>query len=269
MKKLYVPRFKQRTSSFGQPLRVCTSDKCMSYITDADNLRRIKHDCRKKSRSLQRIKSFGCESKACKRCGCDRSEHMIITFDSAFVETFELDDSRQLKLTGSEDEATKIASHVQTLEETVTLLQDDQTKITSTMATFSNFLKTNSVAPYNNEIEDHLRLALRIAHDAALPGTVERLENVRREYERECEKLEKGSNESRSKADAISAKYIETLIDRLYALKTVGEMIKECMQVAEAAEMNDSKLNEVVSDLSEHKVLSKRHLKLRSNTVTI
>ena len=253
LQNLHIPHFKQAVIQFKRPVKVCTSEKCLRYITDENRLKRCKYDCKRDSKSLQTLQMFRFEKRNCTHCGCDRGEHEVITYEVVFVEIMAKDMSIQRQLNDNELIAQFIKEHVHRLEIKKRKLDDEQATITSVMATFSSFLKVNSITPYNDAIGRYIDVSIRNASNE----TAVCLEKIRQQYQDDSKIIEEAMQKQNSCQKSLTPIEIEMHILNLFSLENVGTMIKECAQIAEAAELDATKLYEAECPLKSSHIIDK------------
>ena len=121
------------------------------------------------------------------------------------------------------------------------------------MATFSRFLKANSITPYKDAIGWYIDVSIWNApHE-----TTVYLEKIRQLYQDDIKILEESIKNQNSCEKSLTPNEIKTHILNLFSLENVGMMIKECAQIAEATELDATKLYEVECPLKSSHIIDK------------
>ena len=244
---LYIPHFRQKTIPFECPLVVCTSKKCRPIVGEPC-ARNVQSKCARESDKRFVQEAFPNVKVKCRSCGCDEKEHEIVLFEVQAMEVNQHNPIVLRQLENNETISKVILAHIEKLEERNEELDEEQKLITQTMVKFTLFLKTNAIAPYNGAMDRYLRFTIR---NSSNDEAVERLEEIRRRYQRETESVEEMRERACDDASPTTSE-IGDLIAGLYSLKNVGQMIRECVMVAEDTEINAAKSKEVVVTLKKH-----------------
>jgi len=258
--KLYIPVIDLQTKPLNYPRTVCTAQKCVKHIS-VGGVQKIDymHHCHPHCNltgvqtnivncvALQQCAAMN-QFHSCKHCGCSWSVHMHITYECTQVQTQIVDEAveRQIK-----DKATKIETtqqHLQSLQDRINKLEDEKRLVAEVSAQFGCFLKHNAIAPFNDAMSDYLEHLIQVERGKISAGgdrnNLAGLEKMKSMYEEEVKMLEKAINDPTSYINVPSAEKIKKLYDDLCRLEITGPMLKDVMNVAEAAGIGATQYSE-------------------------
>ena len=232
----------QKTGKF-VPLRerltVCVNDKCTEVITVGGeqrinyksnchvgcSLHRVVQECIghpviKRCRALNKTGS-------CRNCGCDWTKHMHITYRYERNLTYvEMDDSN----------SSKTPQSIMTLiDKRISDLRKEEAAIRQICVKLSQFLKANSITPFNDDMLEYLRHFIQEEKQKQMQGAhntqvIEGLEKMIKDYTDEVNLFTKcisPQNNSDNFDNASQIDEIFTLVQKLYELPINGKLIEE------------------------------------------
>lgn len=211
-------QFETKAVVLNRAQRVCLSDKCVTMRTIGDENIPV-YKCSQKTAWLFKEDS---SKTNCEQCGCKMENHSNTTYV-----VFEIEKK--------EEQIVKADNHMESMNKEVRELQEEQKQITDTGAQFAKFLKMNAITPYNDATGDYFDYVIRAKKDKKV---IDRLVEIKNEHQAEMKRLEETMKAVGSLEDTPTPDDVRKLIDKLYAMKHNGRMIRDTVTVAEAAEMN-------------------------------
>ncbi|CAF4262453.1 unnamed protein product [Rotaria sordida] len=231
---------------FDYPRTVCVNRKCTEIIIVDDQrkvdyitkchlhcyLRDVEQECIGHS-MLKDCHAINKQTGLCHECGCSWTIHMHISYEYETFITFVNIDN-----TNSQSVLTSIDKHIAALRE-------EENSILEVCGKLSQFLKKNSITPYNDEILGYIRYFIseeEMKRDAGAKNedVIQGLKNMIRQYENEQKLFNAVPNENTSSMDLkiIHNEYeledIFGLVGKLYKLPINGSSIQQ--QVKELKE---------------------------------
>jgi len=255
VRNLYIPRLKIVHVPLGYPRTVCTDPKhTLSHKIENTTVVEYNTICHEhcylkgvNPESFPNPSLKNCEAMDwnynCKVCGCSWDKHMHLTYELKLEYEKVIDNSLKILIEEKKSAREKIHEFIQTSKNEIKSLEEEQKIIHRTCAKFGFFLKTNAIAPYNDEIKDYLLHLIRIEKESVALGgdrdILDSLENNLRAYEVEVEILESSMNNELS----YKIKPDEVMND-LRKLNSLPLMGKQIEQVLKGVLVSDSKFHE-------------------------
>ena len=247
-RQIRVPRIVTETLRLDQPRIVCT--RCNPGAAD-----RNVPDCRsvKKTFFGKVSAAFG-HPKVCKQCRCPPSAHMEMMYEILQVEIMETIDAPSDCAEQEGDEANRAAqAFIKTLEEEVRNLREEQKQVISASAQFACFLRRNSIAAYNDALDDYFERIIVVAREDTKGNNrrrMEDLEAVRHKYREETKALNDALDDPRAKVNPPTSVEIQQLIDKIMQMKHTGPLLNEIARFAAEAEKQARQHAEIVVDVT-------------------
>ena len=217
-KEFYIPVVDIEKEAFECTQSICTSETCTTYEAKG-NEKRHQFKCIQK----YDLDTWCHSNYACTICGCDESLHRQFTHKTVFTE--HSDETVMLVSQTTEDDDVRQAYEKQ-LDIRDNELKIEQNEITKRQADFACFLKTNALKPYNDIMIEYLDFFIKARGDVN-KATRENLENVCKRYKEEVSILQTALTNPNSNVDPLNLDNIRIVIDRLYSMKHVGEMLRK------------------------------------------
>jgi len=237
-----IPQKIGKFVSLKQRLTVCIDNKCteviiingeqrIDYKSNCHvgcSLNRVVQECIghpiiKRCRALKRTGS-------CRTCGCDWTKHMHITYRYERNLTYvDIDQSN----------SSRTPQSIMTLiDKRISDLRNEETSIRKTCVKLSQFLKANSITPFNDDIFEYIRHFINEEKQKRMSGTdntqiIRGLEQMIKDYTEEVNlynSVISSESNSTSTDNLDNAKQIDeifTLVQQLYQLPINGEFIRE------------------------------------------
>ena len=251
-KNLYIPRTETRTKAYDCIKKVCASSDCMKYVK-IDNVTKIEYKCIHTSSSKQ-IKSRK-RSGHCKQCACDNSVHKKITYEMWTVATRDINSSVQQQIFNQETAAKAVEENIKELEQEVVELTQEQTKIIKISAKFACFLQKYAITPYNDAMDEFMDYYIKQETDRSSKANrsknstsskkMKNLIEIRSKYNKQVKDLEAAIKTPNNSEVDITSEDVKNLIDELYAMKHLGDKIRNVARAVEQAELAAVKESEV------------------------
>ena len=230
----------QKTGQF-VPLRerltVCVNEKCTEVITvNGEQRINYKSNCHvgcslhtvlqecighpiiKRCRALRKTGS-------CRECGCDWTKHMHITYKYERNLTYiQLDDSDSLRTP---------QSIMILIDKRITELRKEETAIRQICVKLSQFLKANSITPFNDDMLEYLRHFIKEEKQKQIEGKnngeiISGLEQMMKDYTVELNLVRENISLTTDNVDnSMKIEEIFTLVQKLYDLPINGKLIEE------------------------------------------
>ncbi|CAF1368304.1 unnamed protein product [Rotaria sordida] len=241
-----IPQKMGKILHFDYPRTVCVNRKCTEIIIVDDQrkvdyitkchlhcyLRDVEQECIGHS-MLKDCHAINKQTGLCNECGCSWTIHMHISYEYETFITFVNIDN-----TNSQSVLTSIDKHIAALRE-------EENSILEVCGKLSQFLKKNSITPYNDEILGYIRYFIseeEMKRDAGAKNedVIQGLKNMIQQYENEQKLFNAVPNENTSSMDLkiIHNEYeledIFGLVGKLYKLPINGSSIQQ--QVKELKE---------------------------------
>jgi hypothetical protein len=166
----------------------------------------------------------------CRKCGCHWTKHMHITYKYESKLTYvSIDDL---------DSSSTPQSAMQCIDKRISDLRKEETSIRQICVKLSQFLKANSITPFNDDVLEYLRHFINEEKQKRTAGTdntdvIHGLEKMIEDYTKELELYTqsistKDTSMSTDQFDNhMQIEEIFTLVQQLYALPINGKLIEE------------------------------------------
>jgi hypothetical protein len=247
-KQLHIPYYKLEARPLDYPRVVCTSPGCVDVIENEDTgICQINY----KTHCLERyyLKDVSTDTTNnvalkncsamdnngnCKMCGCPWFTHMHITYETFQVLTNKINANVQNQMKIQEDRKRATEKFIQSLDEQIGKLNNEQKIIIQSRAKFAYFFKQNSIFIYNDALGSYLELLIREEKNKIRVGgdnkTLLRLEKMRRDYEEQVKILEDAMNKKGEEQITITPDDIDKLKKELFALEINGKQLQDIME---------------------------------------
>lgn len=238
-KNLHMPKFDTQSVPLDKPLKVCKSETCVR-LESYENATKTIYACSRPTNRLFRGKRFGgLKRKPCSTCGCSRSAHDVITYQTVTIEKNAIDPDVLVKLIDKEAAIRAADNHLQTLKELERELEAEQKQITEASAQFACFLKKNAITPYNDSMDEYLLYIIKNKKknenaSAVDNGALESLNSVRKKYIEQVSTLEMAMRSS--SVTAMTPDEVMNCIEALYVMKHAGPKLKNVATVIKDVE---------------------------------
>ena len=240
-----IPEIKLEVVKLDRPHEVCKNASCLDVNADGNV---IAHRCsevakdffgvfRARFYKVDVLNVFNCSN-----CGCALRSHEIIT--TRYQKTLKVTSPRVRPEAilpplafGKKDKIQEINDHLQKLKDRGIELDDEQRQITEASAQFAMFLKSNAITPYNDSMVEYLELNINVEKKRPEGGDrniVDGLEKLRDDYENIFQTLD--ATETGGSATGLTPADIRRLIDGLYGMKHIGQMLKDIMITVDEAD---------------------------------
>lgn len=186
---------------------------------------------------LERCKAMKTDG-TCGNCGCQWQMHLHITYDmkEQLVKVIN-EDIQELMNQNLSAKAVQKAL-ISKLEANIEQYKKEREDILDIGSRFGSFLRHHSILPYNDAIEEHIRIQRDDAKkDAMVTGSYDKvnaLETLLYEYLEKKSCLEEWINKNNT---PISLDEIPVLRDRLMKLVNTGQCFQECFETAANAQL--------------------------------
>jgi GTPase SAR1 family protein len=231
----------QKTGQF-VPLRerltVCVNEKCTEVITvNGEQRINYKSNCHvgcslhqvvqecighpviKRCRALRKTGS-------CRECGCHWTKHMHITYQYERNLTY-------VQLDNSADSTRTPQSIVKLIDKRISDLRNEESAIREICIKLAQFLKVNSITPFNDDMLEYLRHFIREEQQKQKEGKnnadiIRGLEQMMKDYTEQLSLLnDSASNRNDDFDNTTKIEEIFDLVQKLYELPINGRLIEE------------------------------------------
>ncbi|CAF3453911.1 unnamed protein product [Rotaria socialis] len=260
-------RIPQKTGAFiplRERLTVCVDEKCTEIINDNGeqrinyksnchvgcSLHRVVQECIghpiiKRCRALRKTGS-------CRECGCSWTKHMHITYRYERNLTYiKIDNSNSVR---------KPQSIMKIIDTRISDLRNEETSIRKICAKLSQFLKRNSITPFNDDIIQYFQHFINEEKQKKSTGAdnseiIQGLEKMIRDYNDEVNLYNASvtsQNNSSSKEqfdNSVQIDEIFRLVQELYNLPINGKLIKEQVERMKEGQVYAAQRDEQFVDL--------------------
>ena len=244
---IQIPRIVSELIRLDHPRIICT--KCNPGGEDPTIA-----DCKSlKKTFFGKVSAIFGHPPPCRQCGCRLKVHMEMMYERRDVEVMEniavtlMDNARIRDLDSS---VRSVQSAIDALTRHLRELREEQMKVIDVSAKFACFLKRNSIAAYNDALDDYFQYMVELTKNKT-PSAANLLENmkqVRATYQEETKKLIEAMSDPRSNVPPLTSNEIQKYIDDLYKLKNTGKMLADTVRVVEEAKKQSLKRKEVLFD---------------------
>lgn len=93
----------------------------------------------------------------CYKCGCSFETHMHIYYDTKTFESVITDKNVTTAISEKKTNVRKIEAVKEELKKLKDEFEGEQMFIIQSMATFANFLKNNSISPFNDACKEYIK----------------------------------------------------------------------------------------------------------------
>uniref|UniRef100_A0A914XNS0 G domain-containing protein n=1 Tax=Plectus sambesii TaxID=2011161 RepID=A0A914XNS0_9BILA len=268
-KNLQIPHIALKPVPLGHPRTVCTDAKCTNTKPIPNTTARqveyktICHDhCyldnvtpeQVPNPSLQKCNAFGSNLK-CKMCGCSWDLHMHITFSQESVT--EMIEDEEVKKAINENKGAKTAQnlHIEKLKKRGEEYKAEQKKIDEICAKFGAFLKRHAILPYNDAIEDYLKLNISEAErlDPLSPNKddIKRLKDQLKQYQEQKRVLDESMRQDPRKE--VKLEDIKVMQKELLNLPLTGKDIQDLFDATVTGQQTNFRYTEQYYDQTQYR----------------
>ena len=140
--------------------------------------------------------------------------------------------------TSKQQSISDVYSWIEELRDNIKLLREEKKTLIEICAKFTAFLANNSVAPFNDALDDYFALFIREAETVNVKlsdnsKTLARLQHLRQKYGALTSALNKAWSDHDS--GQLTVEDIKSLTEDLYKMKYAGPELKNAMVVVEEA----------------------------------
>ena len=246
-KKMYIRYSKLEARLLDYPRVVCTSPCCIDVV-DKEGVSTINY----KTHCLERYYSKDVYTNTtnnvalkncsamdnngnCKMCGCPWHTHMYITYETfqVLTNTNIINANIQNQIKTKEDRKREIEKFIQTLNEQIRKLKNEQEIIIKVCAKLAFFLKHNAISAYNDALGSYLEHLMLEEENKIGAGrgdkTLLGLEKLKRDYDEQVKILEDAMNDKGGQQVTIAPDDISKLKKELFALEINGKELQDVM----------------------------------------
>ncbi|GBG62737.1 hypothetical protein CBR_g31754 [Chara braunii] len=266
-KQLYVPAIDLEYVALDQPHTVCTSSSCRDIVTTGSV---AKYDYRTRCHKpcyltnveinivnnpdLQNCAAMHPNRLHCNQCGCPWSAHMHVMTESKHIQVNLRDNNIDQQIKTKEQAVEAMKKNIKDLENRASELKKEQQIIARMSARFTQFLKSNAIAAYNDSLLEYLGHLIEEEKNLRSEGmnnaeVLNGLIRLKETYETEIRILSEAettidpaldpssgirlglpASASPSSCSSVSAEDINAMVHELFALQINGCMIRQTME---------------------------------------
>jgi hypothetical protein len=227
------------------PKTVCAHSDCVEHVavgksnTQMVNYKQICHDhCSLTGIETEtvndgRLQRCACISgTSCTECGHHYTYHMHLTYNLEKVSKVFISDDVQKQIMAKSTEKEKKEEFKRQIDVKLSELQEEEKTILQVSAKYGAFLKDNAIIPYNDAVGDYLDICIKQEEKKDTctmlrnEELLQRLKNLRAEYEKEKEVLDKAMKSGTT----TTPEQVKQLQQELFDLKHFGKTLKDIFE---------------------------------------